>query len=255
MCRAKLWPLWLLALLALGLGASEIPAPQGFVNDYARLLSEETRVRLNDWAIELKEKTDVELAIGIFESIGTMDENSHAVKVFETWKIGNQRDEGVLIMLALKERRLKIEVGYGSEPYVTDSYSGDVYRAMRDMLPKGREDWDGAFTQGMLLLLQRIAREKGVTISGVSEFSKGTNNIRADKAKGVVGLFGVLIFIFLIIVTRGRILEVLLWMWILGGRGGGGSWGGGSSGGGGGFGGFGGFGGGRSGGGGAGGGF
>ncbi|MDD2331720.1 MAG: hypothetical protein PHI68_03595, partial [Candidatus Cloacimonetes bacterium] len=77
----------------------------------------------------------------------------------------------------------------------------------------------------------------------------------SEESRSVIGwIFIFLVFVILMIVTKGRILEVLLWAMILSGRGGGGGFGGGNRGGGG-FGGFGGFGGGRSGGGGAGGGF
>lgn len=251
--KPRLWLLIIFALLIASLGSQTIPPPKGFVNDFAGVLSQETMLRLNDWSIELKEKTDVELAIGIFASIGSTDENSFAVKVFETWKIGNKKDEGILIMMAVKERRIKIEVGYGSEAYVTDAFAGKVFRTMAGMLAKGNEDWDGAFTQGHLMILEAVAKEKDVTITGASDFSKGKSKAE-DRKGGMVALYAVMFFIFLLVITRG---DILLWILALGsggggGRGGPGGFGGGSSGG---FGGFGGFGGGRSGGGGAGGGF
>ncbi|HOH59971.1 MAG TPA: TPM domain-containing protein, partial [Candidatus Cloacimonadota bacterium] len=83
--------LFLLLCCLLGLLNAEdlkIPKPEGFVNDYANLLSEETRIRLNDWSIELKEKTGVELAIATFPDMGGMTEFDFGVKLYETWKIG-----------------------------------------------------------------------------------------------------------------------------------------------------------------------
>jgi len=227
----------LLLVLAVGLFAKlDIPEPIGFVNDFANVLSEETVIRINDWCIELKEKTDVELAIGTFASIGTMDEKDFAVKAFEQWKVGNKKDEGILIIMGLKERRIRIEVGYGCEPYITDSYASRVFREMAGMLTKGSEDWDGAFTQGSLMLISAVAKEKGVTITGVSDFSQGKSTKKSDDDGGgavLVVLF--IIFIFLVILTRGKIL---LWLWAAantgggpgrGGFGGGGVSGGGSS--------------------------
>ncbi len=241
-------------ILGLGLFAARYPDPVAFVNDFATVLSPETREQINNWAIELKEKTDVEFSIATLPDIGGIDENTAAVELFKQWKVGNNRDEGVLILLALKERRIKIEVGYGSEAYITDAFSGDVFRTMREHLSPGSEEWNSAFTQASLMILNRIAKEKGVQLTGVPAYSA-----RAEGGDSPIPmLIVVIVFIFLVIVTKGRILEVLLWVLILSGRGGGGrgggSWGGGSRGGGG-FGGFGGFGGGRSGGGGAGGGF
>lgn len=242
----------LMLILSSLLMAVDYPKPTAFINDYANILTPETITKLDDWAIELKQKTDVELAVAIMPDIAGADENSYAVNLWQAWKIGNSKDEGVLILVAIAERKIKIEVGYGSEAYLTDAFSGVVYRAMRDLLPKGSEQWDQALIQGSLMLLDRIAKEKGVQLTGFPTSNQQNNNTKNSPLPIIVMA---IIFIFLVIVTKGRIIEVLLWAIILGGGrgGGGGSWGGGSSGGG--FGGFGGFGGGRSGGGGAGGGF
>ena len=239
---------------------AHIPDAVGFVNDFANVLSPETRNRINDWAIELREKANVDFFIATFPDIGGTNEVDYGVQVYKQWKIGNTRDEGALILLAVAERKLRIETGYGAEAYLPDADVNDVYQTMRSFLAKGSEDWDKAFTQGSLMIMSKFAQEKGITLTGMSEYSQ-----RSSRRSGISGLGGIgifILFIFLMIVTKGRILEVLFWMFLLGGRGGGswgggnsGSWGGGSSGGFGGFGGFGGGGGGRSGGGGAGGGF
>ncbi len=251
--------LLLLLLACFGLAAQDVAIPQaeGFVSDFAGVLAPETKARINDWAIELREKTEVDFAVAIFSDNGGMDDLLFGDKVFSSWKIGTKRDEGVLIWLVVNQRRLGIEVGYGAEGYITDAVAADIRDEMARYLAKGNEDWDQAFTQGSLRILSLIAREKGVTLSGVSQYSQRRSG--GSEESGVGSIAGIIIFIILMIVTRGRILHVLLWMSIFGGRGGGswgggsgGSWGGGSSGG---FGGFGGFGGGRSGGGGARGGF
>jgi len=257
----KLVSLGLLLVLSVLPVFSANPKPVGFVNDFAQLMSDETRNRINDWAIELREKTDTDFFIATFDNIGGANEVEFGVQLYKDWAIGSKRDEGVLILLALKERKLRIEVGYGAEGYITDAYANKVYNDMRSYLSPNNEDWDKAFTQGSLMLLSKFAEEKGVTLTGLSEYSQRATQKNERAGLGGIGL--ILLFIFLMIVTKGRILEVLIWMSILGGRGGGnwgggrggGSWGGGSSGGFGGFGGFGGGGGGRSGGGGAGGGF
>lgn len=252
-----------LLLFSLSVQAQDIKIPpaQGFVNDFAGLMSAASKAKINDWAIELREKTGVDYTIATFTEIGGVDEASFGVRLYKEWGIGSQRDEGVLVFIAFKERKLRIEVGYGAEGYITDAYSYQVYQEMASHLGKGSEDWDTAFMQGSLLLLSAIAQEKGVTLTGMSEYSQRQSS--TDQASSPFsGLIILAVFIFLMIITKGKILNVLLWFLIFSrGGGGGGSWGGGSRGGGvgggssGGFGGFGGFGGGRSGGGGAGGGF
>jgi uncharacterized protein len=261
--KATLLLAFTLLIISLSAQTVKIPKAEGFVNDFAKLLSEDTRIRINDWAIELREKTGVDFAIATFPEIGNEDEVSFGVRLLAEWGIGSQRDEGVLIFIAQKERRLRIEVGYGAEGYITDAYANQVYQSMASHLARGAEDWDQAFMQGSLMMLSAIAQEKGVTLTGMSAYSQ--RGRRDDgEASPYSGIIMLVIFVILMIVTKGKILNVLLWMLIFSGRGGGGSWGGGgfgggsrggSSGGSGGFGGFGGFGGGRSGGGGAGGGF
>lgn len=243
-----------------------MPEAIGFVNDFAGLLSEETHDKINDWAIELREKSGVDFAIATFENIGGEDEVDFGVRLFEHWGIGSERDEGVLILLAKSERRIRIEVGYGAEGYITDAYAHQVYNSMRSFLSqKGAENWDAAFMQGSLMILDKIAKEKEITLTGMSDYAKGLRSNEGNNGVGLVATIFI-IFVFLVIVTRGEILRMLLFGSGFGGSGrggppfGGGGYGGGRSGGlgggsSGGFGGFGGFGGGRSGGGGAGGGF
>ena len=91
----------------------KIPQPVGFVNDFAGILQEDVRNKINDWAIELREKGGVDFTIATFKEIGTTDEVAFGVKLYETWKIGSKRDEGVLVLLAVKERKLRIEVEIG----------------------------------------------------------------------------------------------------------------------------------------------
>lgn len=228
-----------------------IPEPEGFVNDFAGLLSEDARIRINDWAIELREKTDVDFMIATFKENGGEDDLLFGDRIYQSWKIGSGKDEGVLIWLALKERRLGIETGYGAEPYITDAFASQVREEMKRYLAKGSEDWDMAFTQGALRLLEKIALEKGVKLEGVSEYAKGRPS-EATSGKVVVIVFLLVVFLLM---TRGNLLRWLFWRGTWGGGGprgpwgGGGSWGGGNSSGsggkgsGGGFGGFGGFGG------------
>jgi len=243
----------LLLPLAVLLAQITVPAKEGFVNDFARILRDSTRIAINNWAIELKEKTDIEFAIVTMPSIGDADYRIFTTQLYNAWGIGNRRDEGVLIFLTVGERKIKIETGYGVEGYLTDAYTAEVRDLMRNFLPQGAENWDQAFVQASLMILNRIAHVNNVQLTGVPQY-RGGGSIRTTNTAGVITVIALLIILG--IVTKGRIFEWLLIAAIMSGRGGGGTWGGGSGGGsGGGFGGFGGFGGGRSGGGGAGGGF
>jgi len=243
-----------LLFISLGLYAqTAFPKPVGWVNDFAGALSEQNKQELTLWLTELKEKTDVEMTVAIFSDIGGQDYSNFATDLYRKWGVGNKKDEGILLLIAIQERKIKFEVGYGSEEYLTDSYTAEAYRTMTSLLSKGNENYDEAVKQATLLVLNRISQVKNVQITGMPGYVRQQQTTTSTNKTGT--LIVIAIFIFLIIVTKGRILYWIMLFSILGGgnRGGGGGFGGGSSGGG--FGGFGGFGGGSSGGGGAGGGF
>ncbi|HHY38107.1 MAG TPA: TPM domain-containing protein, partial [Clostridia bacterium] len=110
---------------ALAETAPEFPQPTGFVNDYAGVLSPKDLADLNSLAEVIKGKTGAELAAAIVETTSPLEPKEYAVRLFEHWKIGEKgKDNGVLVLIALKERRVEVEVGYGLEGVLTDAVTG-----------------------------------------------------------------------------------------------------------------------------------
>ena len=224
----------------------------GYVNDFAHVLNGETASQLEDICQQIDQKARAQIAVVTVNSLDGSDIEGYAVDLFKKWGIGNKAtNRGVLILLAVNDRRYRIEVGYGLEPILPD---GKVGGFGREAVPYLRNsDYDAA----LLLLTTRVAgvvaKDAGVQIT--------TN--KAPPTPSDNGTFPVGTIVFLIILAIlifGTPLRSLLFWWLLfdgGRRRGGGNWGGGNWGGGwggGGFGsggGFGGFGGGSSGGGGA----
>ena len=187
------------------------------------------------------------------------DINEYAVKMFENGGRGigqKGKDNGLLIVVAVNDHRVRIEVGYDLEQFVTDGFAGETIR--NDMTPQFRRgDYGAGLVAGATRIINRIAQGRGVTLQDVPQ--------QAPPASGGGGQFPfsviMLIVVFLILFSRGgrrrrrRYWGVGPWSGWTGGVGpfGGGGFGGGFGGfgGSGGGGGFGGFGGGRSGGGGA----
>ncbi len=123
----------LLILLALPLiaGAYVSPGkPTGFVNDFAGSLTVEQRQTLEDKLSNYERATGNEIAVAVVpEMVGETVETveTYAVKLFEDWGIGKKSsDNGVLLLVAIKERQLRIEVGYGLEEYLTDIRSNQI---------------------------------------------------------------------------------------------------------------------------------
>jgi uncharacterized protein len=232
-------------LLAAGLFAQEFPDHTGAVNDFAGVIQDEYRYRMETLAQEVLDKTRSPVVIVTVKNMGGMTVEDYAHRLFQKWGIGNKdKDNGVLILVAVEERKIWIENGYGVEGILPDGLTGSILD--KDILPDLRDgDYGAGLYKGMARLAGILAKDSGVAIDGIQEAPE----IEPVKDEDGTCLPVLLIFIFLVIVTKGRIIPWLLLAFLSGGSGrsGGGGFGGGGSFGGG----FGGFGGGSSGGGGA----
>ena len=220
-------------------------APQGHVSDWAGVFSPEQKADLESRIAAVRQATGAQLAVVAVKSLQGGEINDFAVKLFEQWGIGEKgKDNGVLLLAAIEDRAMWIEVGYGLEGVLNDAKCGRI----RDkwILPRFKE---GNYAQGLSDGADALLRVMGGET--LPEPAEPENNPIA----------AVLFLVLFAIVFSGIVRSA-----IRGGKGGGGissggisgggfsghgrSW---SGGGGGGGSGFGGFGGGRSGGGGAGG--
>jgi len=229
--------------------AQDFPKPIGYVNDFAQVIPESYQRQINQICHELKQKTGAEIADVTIPELGDNYIEDYAVRLFERWGIGEQgKDNGVLILNAVKERQIRIEIGYGIEGIIPDAQAGRIRdNYLIPYLIQGDYGKGHLFT--VAAIAKKIADDYGVQLTGNIDLPQSGGS--QSKSKGIGGLFTIMLILFLIFGTRGKILPWLLLgsLFSNSGRGRGG-WGG-FSGGGGFGGGFGGFGGGMSGGGGA----
>jgi uncharacterized protein len=238
----------LTAAVAYGLDARSL-TPQGYVSDFANVVDASSRSQLDRYCEMLEKSTGVQIAIVTVTTLGEQPIESFATDLFEHWGIGQKnKDEGLLLLLSVRDRRNRIEVGYGLEPSLPDGFVGSVLREMRPSLRD--QNYGPALMAGAAAIGERIAAAKGVTLDRT--LPRRAPPRETDSGIPLSLLFLILLFI-LFAGRRGGGGGLLAGM-ILGqmtgrSRYGSGGWGGGGFGGHGG--GFGGFGGGRSGGGGA----
>lgn len=103
--------------------------PDGFVNDYADVLSAEQENALEAKLSQFENERDNEIAIVTIKSLDNDTIENFAVKLFEDWGIGKKKkDNGVLLLAAIDDRQMKIEVGYGLEGALTDAQSSWIIR-------------------------------------------------------------------------------------------------------------------------------
>ena len=256
-----------------GLGASgasaQDPLPPALtapVNDFAKVIDAASRRELERRITALQRSTgDVVIVATVPTFQPYADIKEYAVKMFENHGKGigeRSKDNGLLLVVAVEDRKVSIEVGYGLEPYVTDGFSGDTIR--ESIRPAFRQGQYGAgLVAGTTRIINRIAEARNVTLQDVPPTPAPAVERRSSGGRNFPVSLIVLI-VLIILMSRGRRRRRRWggggwsgWNSGVGPFGGGfggtgGGFGGGFGGfGGGGGGGFGGFGGGRSGGGGA----
>ncbi len=231
------------------------PRPAGAVNDFAGVISVEYRERTEHLSREVLEKTGTAIVVATFATIGENEFNSFVNRLYSAWGIGRKgEDKGVLIVLAMKERKIRIETGYGMEGILPDGLAGEIRdRSITPWLRAG--DYGRGLFEGVSAIAGIAATNAGVTLTGLPAKAPSRSRPAEGKADWILGLIALLILASLLGTRQGREMLSLILLGLLSGSGRGGSGGFGDDDGGGfgdfGGGGFGGFGGGSSGGGGA----
>jgi uncharacterized protein len=224
------------------------PKPRGLVNDFADVIPKPYEQKISGIVYELLQKTEIPVVVVTMPDIGGAEYNDYANRLYSAWGIGKKgEDKGVLIFVTVKERKLRIEIGYGLEGILPDGLVGEIRD--RYMTPYLKKDQFGeGLLNGTMAISQIIAKDAGVTLTGQVPIKV------PQKRRSRLSILPLIIF-FLIFLGIARRRGGSWWFFLpllLGGGRGYGSGGGGFGG----FsGGFGGFGGGMSGGGGAGGSF
>jgi len=158
------------------------------VTDSAGVISREYRDKLNALILDLEDKTTAQIAVFSVGSIAPYNEKTYAQMLFDKWKLGEKgKDNGVLVLLAVKERRWHIETGYGVEGILPDGLCGEIGRNF--MVPYFKE---GKFAQGLYSGVARIAQ----IIANDSGVKLGTPAATSSPAQGEGELWIKLIIFF-----------------------------------------------------------
>jgi uncharacterized protein len=249
------------AILAAPAYAQELPELTRPVNDFANVVDPASEQRMEAIIRSLQQTTGDVVVVATVDTIAPYgNTREYANKLFENRGRGigqRGKDNGLLIVLAVRERRVEVEVGYDLEQFITDGFSGETSRQY--MAPEFRSGNYGAgLLAGVERIVSRIAEQRNVTLQGVP---RARARARAPQTGSGGSLVFALFVAFMVInAIAGRLRGKRYGRRWGGGGGGwnsgvgpfGGGFGGGLGGGGGFGGGFGGFGGGRSGGGGGG---
>ena len=171
---------------------SAYPARTGFVNDYAAILPSELESRLENLCIEVLQKCDATIAVALVSTLKDLTVEEYATGLYEAWGVGEAgEDRGVLMLLAVRDRKVRMEVGYGLEGLLNDGKVGAILDSY--VVPSLRNDaWEEGVTRGVAALAQEIAGDAGVELDGRIALP------RRDSEAGIpIGM--ILFFIILVI--------------------------------------------------------
>lgn len=143
----------LVLALAVTAGALEVPYLSGRVNDQALLLDDAFEGQLEERLRLLEEETGAQVVVLTITSLEGDPIEDYSIRVVETWKLGREGvDDGVLVLIARDDRRMRIEVGYGLEGALTDAQAGRIIDGL--MTPRFRE---GDFNGGVGAAVEAIS--------------------------------------------------------------------------------------------------
>lgn len=213
-------------LTAMAFAAPSLPALTGRVVDNAGILSEQARVRLAALSAEHEKQTGNQVVVATVKSTDGYEIEQYANELYRAWGLGDKKkSNGVLLLVSMTPKRVRIEVGYGLEGELTDLQSKLIItNTIAPAFKKG--DYDGGLTAATV----QIMRTVGGKPSGAEAIPTAMQEQPADQEGGGIPIAAILILLFVF----GRFFWPLLFVGGLGGgRGGGyGGFGGGSFGGG-----------------------
>jgi uncharacterized protein len=214
----------------------EVPYLSGPVVDEIQLLNASERNQIVDLLKKMHLSGKAQMAVLIPQSLQGFDIETYSIAVAEAWKLGSQKtDQGVILVIAPKERSMRIEVGYGLEGDLTDAFCSKIIHEV--LAPYFRA---GRFSDGILLAIESIAQKINIDLTApvgqrlrASELTDQIGNVRKIPVSLIVVIIIFLFFSSLASRSTRRFGRNRgIWD-----GGGGGGWGGGFGGGGGGFGG------------------
>lgn len=147
---------------------------KGYVNDFAGVLDAGAEQEIARYLKRVDESTKTQIAIVTIPSLDGQPIDDFTIDLAKRWGIGYKNkgaspadrasgDQGVLVLFAIRDRKMRIETGYGVEDAIPDGLSGDLLRAARPALRQN--NYGAALGEIAHQLGERIAAKRGVTIA------------------------------------------------------------------------------------------
>jgi uncharacterized protein len=188
-----------------------IPNPTNlkYVNDYANILDNNTKESIVSVGKELEDKTGAQAVVVIINSLEGYDIQSYANKLFRKWGIGQKdKDNGLLILVSMNDRKRRVEVGRGLEGAIPDIYSNKV---MEDIFKPSFQsgDYNKGIDESYQVFATKIAKEYNVNLEKSKNISLPKESKESNSSKFPIKIIVFLVFLD-IIFNKGRIIKSIL---------------------------------------------
>ncbi|MDF2865330.1 MAG: uncharacterized protein K0R72_139 [Clostridia bacterium] len=195
------------------------PTSQFFVNDFAGVLSDQTEQEIFNIGRNVQEQTTAQVVVVTVPNMNGDYIESYSNALFNKWGIGTKgKDNGILLILAKDERMIRIEVGYGLEGAINDAKAGRILDKYATT-PLKANNYDKAILDSVKQIQGEIYTEYGIDAKVENpNYTSIDESYRDQEGKITIVIIGV--FLFLMIITKGKILEVLFWFMMFFGNGG-----------------------------------
>lgn len=173
--------------------------PQGYVSDFANVVDAGSKSQLESYASKLQRATGVQLALVTIPSLQGEPIEDVANTIARAWGVGQKgQNEGILLLLAINDRRNRLEIGYGLEPILPDGLDGSILREMRPALRQQR--YGEALMAAAETLGSTIAKAKGVSLD--TSLPRRVRPSTSDSIPWPLVIGGILLLVW--IVRAGR---------------------------------------------------
>lgn len=151
--------------------AQSLPQPVGRVNDFANVIDPATEAEIDRRLEQLEQQTSSEISVATIQSLGGISSTDYANRLFKQWGVGQANsDNGVLVVIAIEDRDMAIEVGYGLEGVLPDGLAGQVIRD--DFTPRFRDnDYPGGIRNGVMRLAEIVEKQQVLTPEQLAQFN------------------------------------------------------------------------------------
>src|SRR5665213_2533386 len=191
----KITILLLLLVTALAAFSQHLPPKSGtLVTDYTNTLSAGDKQQLENKLVAFNDSTTTQIAVVIIKSVGDYDINEYGQKLGRAWGIGSKgKNNGILVLVALGDRKVTIQTGYGAEGGVPDAITHEIIQ--NDITPRFKQ---GDYYGGLNAATDDIMKYmKG-------EFKSAKRPHSDGRGGGGFGILFFIVIIILVIIFRGR---------------------------------------------------